>query len=214
MKLRSVYIILLTFILSSVLNGSDINTRPCELQFYVESHLSSTVKIEYNKNGYVIKMSSFSSGRLTDYSRYKYNPENRLMLERSYDPSGILIKTRRYYYNETGLIYGEEVYSPQEILLEYVRINYTDNKIDKVSYYKPGNILFQTIDFRYKNGLTDLIIFNKTDKYIMIMKPVYDERMRLIGHNIKHSNTDVKIETKYIYEEGYASEETIRLIFR
>jgi len=48
----------------------------------------------------------------------------------------------------------------------------------------------------------------------MIMKAVYDKDMILTGHNIVHSNADVKIRTEYIYEDGYASNESLQLIFR
>lgn len=214
MKFKFFLIFFAALVISPSLNGQDKKTRPRELQFYMNSILCEKTIIEYNNNGFVLKMSSFSHDRLTDYSRYSYDKENRLLNEKTYDRAGVLIKIRKYYYNEAGLIAGERVFSWPDKLIEYNVINYTDNKIDIVYYYNKDNLLIETIEFMYKNGFVNIIKLNKIGKYIMIMNPVYDDKMKLIGHRVEHSGADVKIETKYIYEDGYAADEAIRLIFR
>ncbi len=214
MKLKNFLIILLPVIFLSNLSGAEVNKRPCELQFYVNSHLTTTTLIEYNQKGDVLKMSSYEDSKLIDYARYKYDSNGRLTAEKSYNYSNILLKTRLYSYDNSGLITGEKVYSPSGNLIEYLVISYINRKIDKIDYYKSDDNLFQTIEFKYTGNLLNAMSFNKIGKFVMIMKPVYDKNMLLIGHTIKHSSADVKIETKYIYEEGFATEDSLTIIFR
>ncbi len=208
---KSIFII---FIFLCIQGAADQKKRPRELQFYVNSHLTATTIIEYNRNGNVLKMSSFEKTKLTDYAKYKYDSGGRLLSERTFDYSNILIRTRKYFYGDNGSVKEEKVFSPDDKLIEYLVISYNSGKIQKIDYYKPDDNLYQTIEFNYNGDILNTMVFNKIGKYIMIMKAMYDREMLLIGHNIKHSNADIKIETKYIYEDGYASSESLQLIFR
>ncbi len=207
-------ILVFIFITFSLKIGIAQPKRPCELRFYVNSFLNTETKIEYDSNGNVIKMSSYENDKLTDYARYRYTSDKKLYSERTYSSTGILIRTRNYFYNESGLITGEKVYSPYGELIEYLVITYKGSKIQKIDYYKTDQILYQTIDFKYNKDILEAMAFTKIGKYIMIMKAVYDNDMKLTGHNIIHSSADVKIRTEYVYEEGYAAEESLQLIFR
>jgi len=214
MELKNTFTLLILLIFISTPGFSGQRKRPVELQFYVSTHLNTITMIEYNDKGDVLKMSSYENKKLTDYAKYKYDPEGKLSFERTYDASNILIKTRKYFYDESGLVTGEKVYSPSGKLIEYLVINWNDKKIRKIDYYRPDENIFQTIEFNYTNETLTAMVFNKIGKYIMIMKAVYDKDMLLIGHNIKHSNADIKIETKYIYEDGYATDQALQIIFR
>jgi len=214
MKIKSIITVIFILFSLNVLNGNERAKRPCELQFFVNSHLNTKTMIDYNRDGDVIKMSSYENGKLVDYARYNYNIDGRLSYEKTYDSSSILIRTRYYFYDNSGLITGEKVFSSDEKLLEYLVIIYSNRKIQKIEYRKSDDILYQTIDFQYNNGILEAMAFNKIGKYAMVMKSVFDKDMLLIGHEIKHSNADVKIETKYIYEDGYARNETLQIIFR
>lgn len=215
MKLIYLFIQIIFSLFLSNLTAAEITSRPCELQFYVDSHLNTSTVIIYNSNGDVIKMSSYEKGKLTDYARYKYNTDGILISEKTYNHSNVLLRTRNYFYDDSGAVTSEKVYTPSGDLIEYLIISNSNRKIQKIDYHKSDDILYQTIEFKYNNkGLLKAMVFNKIGKYIMIMKPVYDKNMRLTGHGIVHSNADVKIETKYIYEEGYATEEALSLIFR
>jgi hypothetical protein len=214
MKFKSI-ITLFAVLLTSLLTAAEAQSkRPCELRFYVNYHLNTVTSISYNTNGDVIKMSSYENEKLTDYARYRYTTDKRLYSERTYSAAGIIIRTRSYIYNKSGQITGEKVYSPDGELTEYLVINWKDKKIQKIDYYKTDNNLFQTIEFKYNNGILEAMAFNKIGKYIMIMRAVYDKDMFLTGHNIIHSNADVKISTEYIYEDGYAANESLQVIFR
>lgn len=214
MKLKKLFISLTALVFITSTGFSAQNKRPAVLQFYVNSHLSITTMIEYNVKGDVIKMSSYDTAKLTDYARYKYQPDGRLSLERTYDASNILIRTRKYFYDDSGSVTGEKVYSRSGGLIEYLAITWRDKKIEKIDYFRPDDNLFQTIEFHYTGDILNAMVFNKIGKYIMIMKPVYDKNMLLIGHDIKHSNADIKIETKYIYEDGNATDQALQLVFR
>jgi hypothetical protein len=207
--------IIVTMFISLCIQGyADQKKRPRELQFYVNSHLTTTTLIEYNRNGNVLKLSSFEKNKLTDYARYNYNSQGRLLSERTFDFSNILIRVRKYFYDDDGFIKEEKVFSPAGKLIEYLIISYNSGKMQKIDYYKPDDNLYQTIEFNYTGDILNTMVFNKIGKYIMIMKADYDREMLLVGHSIKHSNADIKIETKYIYEDGYASAESLQLIFR
>lgn len=214
MKIKTFFISLTALIFIANNGVSTQKKRPVELQFYVNSHLSSTTMIEYNVKGDVIKMSSYDTAKLTDYARYQYQSDGILLQERTYDASNILIRTRKYFYDESGLVTGEKVYSRSGGLIEYLVITWSDKKIQKIDYFRPDDNLFQTIEFNYTGDILNAMVFNKIGKYMMIMKSVYDKDMLLIGHDIKHSNADIKIETKYIYEDGYATDQALQLIFR
>ncbi len=214
MKHKYFLTLLLSIIITGNLNAGELNKRPRELHFYVNSHLTTTTLIEYNQKGDVMKMSSFENSKLTDYAKYKYNSNGRLSTEKSYDYANILIKTRMYIYDNSGFVTEEKVYSPSGNLIEYLLIGYTGKKIAKIDYFKPDNNLYQSIEFKYTDNLLSAMAFNKIGKFVMIMKPVYDKNMLLTGHTIRHSSADVKIETKYIYEEGYATDEALMIIFR
>jgi len=214
MKFKNILTIVLVLFLSGILNGADFKKRPRELQFYVNSYLTATTIIEYNPEGDVSKMSSFENSKLTDYAKYKYDSDKRLSFEKNFDSSGILIKTRKYICDDSGVVTEEKVFSPEGKLIEYLVMSYSNKKLIKVEYFKPDNTLFQIIEFKYNNKILYAVTFNKIGKYLMVMKAVYDKDMRLIGHNIKHSNADVKIETRYIYEDGYATDYALQLIFR
>ncbi len=216
MKLKNVFIILIIALLINTANAIAIAEpkRPCELRFFVNSLLNTATKIEYNSNGNVVKMSSYENEKLTDYARYRYTSDKKFYSERTFNAAGVLIRTRSYIYNDSGLITGENVYSTNGELIEYLVISYNDRKIQKIDYYKSDGFLFQTIDFRYNNDILEAMAFIKIGKYIMIMKTVYDKDMILTGHDIVHSNADVKIRTEYTYEYGYASAESLQLIFR
>lgn len=206
---------LLTVLLTAAFTTAEAQSkRPYELRFYVNSHLNTVTSIEYNSNGDVIKMSSYENEKLIDYARYRYTTDKRLYSERTYSAAGILIRTRSYIYNESGQISEEKVYSPDGELTEYLVISWKDKKIQKIDYYKTDHNLFQSIEFKYNNGVLEAMAFNKIGKYMMIMKAVYDKDMILTGHNIIHSNADVKIKTEYLYESGYAKNESLQLIFR
>lgn len=214
MKVKISILLLLIIIFSPGTGFNAQNKRPGELRFYINSHLSTTTRIEYNEKGDVLKMSSYENTKLTDYAKYKYDTDGRLSFERTYDPSNILLRTRKYYHDESGLVTGEKVYSPAGVLIEYLTITWNNKKIQKIDYFHTDDNLFQTIEFNYSKNLLNTMIFNKVGKYIMIMKAVYDKDMLLIGHNIKHSNAEINIETKYIYEDGYATDQALQLIFR
>jgi len=215
MKLKSSLTAALVLLTLTSLTAKENYRRPCELQFYVNSQLVTRTVISYNQNGDVIKMSSFDENRLTDYAKYKYNSEGKVSLETSYDSTGIVIRTKVYDYDKKfSLITGEKVYSQNGDLIEYQIINYNNTKIDKIYYYKADGYQFQSIDFKYKNDILFAMIFKKTGKYILIMKTIYDDNMLPVGHDIIHSSADVKLETKYIYENGYAAEASLQLIFR
>lgn len=214
MNFRYIMLILLAVIFTGGLYATEQKKRPKELQFYVNSQLNTTTVIGYNQRGDVVKMSSYENGKLTDYARYTYGNAGRLLFERTYDPYGILLKTRNYCYNETGFITGEKVYSASNVLIEYLAISYSGKKIIKIEYYKAGGNLYQTIEFNYRNDRLTAMVYNKIGKYLMVIKAVYNSDMLLIGHDIKHSNADVKIETKYIYEDGNITENALNLIFR
>jgi len=214
MKSKNIIILLIILILTDAVNAIAQPKRPCELRFYVNSFLNTETKIEYDSNGNVIKMSSYENDKLTDYARYRYTSDKKLYSERTYSSTGILIRTRNYFYNDSGLITGEKVYSPYGELIEYLVITYKDRKIQKIDYYRTDQILYQTIDFKYDKNILEAMAFTKIGKYIMIMKAVYDNDLKLTGHNIVHSSADVKIRTEYVYEEGYAAEESLQLIFR
>lgn len=214
MKLKTFFISLTALIFIANTGFSAQKKRPVKLQFYVNSHLSSTTMIEYNVKGDVIKMSSYDTAKLTDYARYQYQADGILLQERTYDASNILIRTRKYFYDESGLVTGEKVYSRSGGLMEYLVITWSDKKIQKIDYFRPDDNLFQTIEFNYTGNILNAMVFNKIGKYMMIMKSVYDKDMLLTGHDIKHSNADIKIETKYIYEDGYATDQALELIFR
>ncbi len=214
MKLKILITSLTVLLTAAFAPAESQSKRPYELRFYVNSHLNTVTSIEYNNNGDVIKMTSYENEKLTDYARYRYTIDKRLYSERTYSAAGILIRTRSYIYNESGQITGEKVYSPYGELTEYLVISREDNLIQKIDYYKTDGNLFQTIEFKYNNGILEAMAFNKIGKYIMIMKAVYDKDMILTGHNIIHSNADVKITTEYLYESGYAKNESLQLIFR
>jgi len=214
MKSNNILLLLLIVILAGTTGAIAQHKRPCELRFYVNSFINTETKIEYNSNGDVIKMSSYEDGKLTDYARYRYTTDKRLYSERTYNAAGVLIRTRSYLYDESGFITGEKVFSPDGELTEYLVITWREKKIHKIDYYKSDHYLYQTIDFKYSSNVLEAMAFTKIGKYIMIMKAVYDKNMTLTGHNIVHSNADVKIRTEYVYEDGYASAESLQLIFR
>ena len=214
MKLKNTLIILIITLLISTVNSMAATKRPCELRFFVNSSLNTETKIEYNSSGNVIKMTSYENGKLTDYARYRYSSDKKLYSERTYSAAGILLRIRSYIYNNSGLITEEKVYSPDGDLIEYLVLTYNGRKIQKINYYRSDGFLFQTIDFKYNKDILEAMAFTKTGKYIMVMKAVYDKDMTLAGHDIVHSNADVKIRTEYIYENGYATDETLQLIFR
>ena len=211
---KSIIVIFTVIVLSCRLIGAENSKRPVQLEFYVNSHLNTTTIIEYNKNGDLLKMSSYENGKVTDYARYRYDSNARLLSENCYDPFSVLLKTRKYQYDDTGLITGEKVYSPSGKLIEYLVLTYNSRKIQKIDYYKSDDNLFQSIEFVYFDGRVDAMAFNRIGKYVMYMKAVYDDNTFLIGHNIKHSNADIKIETRYIYEAGYATDTALQIIFR
>ncbi|PKL17168.1 MAG: hypothetical protein CVV49_12625 [Spirochaetae bacterium HGW-Spirochaetae-5] len=214
MKLKILITSLAILLTAAFTTAEAQSKRPYELRFYVDSHLNTVTSIEYNSNGDVIKMSSYENEKLTDYARYRYTTDKKLYSERTYSAAGILIRTRSYIYNESGQIIGEKVFSPEGELTEYLVISWEDKKIQKIDYYKTDHNIFQTIEFKYSNGVLEAMAFNKIGKYMMIMKALYDKDMTLTGHDIIHSNADVKIKTEYIYESGYARNESLQLIFR
>lgn len=214
MNYKNTASVLFSIFLFFSVNVSAQGMRPCELRFYVDSNLNTTTTISYNSNGDVLKMTSFENGKLADYAKYHYSSSGKLLSEKTYDSSNILLRTRYYFYDDKNLITGEKVFSPSGRLTEYLVLSYNGRMISKIEYFRPDDILYQTIDFRYIDDRLDIMAFNKIGKYVMIMKTVYDKNMLLTGHSITHSNADIKIETRYIYEEGNATDEALQLIFR
>ena len=214
MKLKIILSLLVIPVFIAGLNAGEQKKRPVRLLFYIDSHLTTTTIIEYDRSGEVQKMSSFERGRLTDYAKYQYDSDNHLSVERTFDPSGILTRTRKYIYDDSGLMIRQNVYSSDQKPVEYLLFTHNGKALQKIDYYKTDNILHETIEFIYSGNILRSMVYTKIGKYIMVINSIYNKDMLLTGHDIKHSSADVKISTEYIYEDGFATEQALQLIFR
>lgn len=140
--------------------------------------------IHYNTKGYISKIEKFDENEnIKSIRQYTYDKDNFIVEDNEVDNNGKSMYKYVYNYNDKNQIIKETQFFNDYLYAEYI-YNYTNNQIEKVSFFIMEN--------NKQRSVTEL-----------------DKNQNIISYKIWNENNHLKSHIQYFYNENNLKEKSI-----